>query len=100
MESAIDVIKGILDREDIEGLLSLGAPEDEYAPEARVLSHRLQEWTGEGLDPERQQTQVAEAIKEVWCGMFGPLSGDDLARREEAFNHAAAQIVAALRNVR
>ncbi|MDE3179386.1 MAG: hypothetical protein KGM47_06955 [Acidobacteriota bacterium] len=92
MEGAADLIKEILDREDIEGLLSVGAPPDEYAPEAQMLAQRLHGAERSGQD---LQAWVAKEVQDVWQAAFGPFSRDDLAMREAAFDKVAAGIIQA-----
>lgn len=58
-------VLSILSREDPEGLLASGAPQDEYAPEADDLSSRLR--AGQPL--------TGDVLGEVWERWFGPGSG-------------------------
>ncbi len=39
----IEVIKKIIDQEDPIGLLKLGAPDDEYFQEAKIIANKLKE---------------------------------------------------------
>ena len=55
----------MLSREDPEGLLAIGAPYDEYAPEAEDLAQRLRE--GRPI--------TGEVLVEVWERWFGSGSG-------------------------
>lgn len=96
MESAVRIIEEILNHEDIEGLLDLGAPRDEYEAEAKLIEERVRHVFKGGLNPARRQEQTAAEIRDVWQSMFGPLSEGDLAQREDAFNRVAAQIISSL----
>ncbi|MGH9402381.1 MAG: hypothetical protein ACRD2P_09775 [Terriglobia bacterium] len=96
MDEVVGIIREILNREDIEGLLSLGAPPDEYESEARLLTQSVQALVADGSDLSTRQARLAGEIRETWRRMFGPFSESDLAQREAAFNRVAAQIVLAL----
>ena len=58
-------VLGVLSRKDPEGLLSVGAPADEYEPEADDLARRLR--SGRGI--------TGEVLVDVWERWFGPDSG-------------------------
>ena len=53
-------VKSILDALDPEGLLALGAPSDEYLPEARDFAARIR----------RGETITGEAARRTWVGWF------------------------------
>lgn len=55
----------IIRRHDPEGLMDLGAPPDEYAPEAEDFARLLA--SGASITP--------EVTRDVWEGWFGPGSG-------------------------
>lgn len=59
------MVLGVLNREDPEGLLALGAPTDEYSHEADDLAR----WLRGGLP------LTGEVLTEVWERWFGPGSG-------------------------
>jgi hypothetical protein len=88
-------IKTLLDREDIENLLALGAPGDEYQSEARMIhravtnlhNYRPQDFTSE---------RITDVIKGVWQEMFGPIEAEQLATRDPVFRKIAAEIWAAV----
>ena len=61
----LTAVLGVLNREDPEGLLAVGAPADEYEPEADDLARRLRD--GRRI--------TGEALVEVWEHWFGPGSG-------------------------
>ncbi|MBV8708333.1 MAG: hypothetical protein JO182_21910 [Acidobacteriaceae bacterium] len=81
-------IDAILQAEDIEGLLELGAPKDEYSHEAARIQSGL-----EGLrsdDP--TEDQVSALIVSVWENAFD-LSDQDIKKRSPAFRRVARQIL-------
>lgn len=55
----------VLSQRDPEELLAVGAPADEYAPEANDLAQRLRDG----------QQITREVVVEVWERWFGPDSG-------------------------
>lgn len=57
-------VRDILNRHDPEGLLELGAPEEEYDPEAEEIAGRLR--GGQPVTP--------HVLVEVWERWFGPSS--------------------------
>ena len=65
-------VQRTLDEEDLEGLLAMGAPRDEYEPEARRIANAIGHLTPEQLTLER----VMHVVSEVWEREFGPFSGD------------------------
>lgn len=92
-EGISQIVRGVLNREDIEALLSLGAPPDEYDREAELVGQRV-----EGLlasRPERplSKGEVADVLRDVWNKTFGPFSQEELAKRESAFRQAASEII-------
>ncbi|OZM83790.1 hypothetical protein [Pseudonocardia sp. MH-G8] len=73
-------LRAVVDRRDPEGLLALGAPPDEYDPEAADLA-RLRSTGG---------PFTATTVAEVWERRFGPHSGFvDRASRAELAAFAA-----------
>lgn len=81
-------IDALLQQEDIEGLLALGAPRDEYIFEAKSIAAEL-------VDPENRSTedQIYEVIKKVWNRKFGPFESADLEKRSMAFRRVAQMII-------
>jgi hypothetical protein len=75
-------IDSILQAEDIEGLLSLGAPNDEYSHEAAQMQSAL-----ETLDDcDVTEDHVSRLIMEVWAQSFGPFSDDDIKKDLQCFS--------------
>ena len=82
-------IQRILNAEDIEGLLELGAPPDEYSQEAETIAATLRQDTRVVISEESLTTIILDA----WARWFGPLSDDDLRRRSPAFRNVARRIL-------
>ncbi len=85
-------IKKLLDREDIENLLALGAPNDEYESEAEMIHIALKKLSRDQpqeITPDR----IIGIIKKVWQQMFDH-DDQQLATREPAFRKIATQICA------
>jgi len=87
----LDLINELLRYEDIEGLLSMGAPDDEYESEAEMIADRVgeaEERTSEKISRE----EVENIVAAVWKEMFG-LSDEHARRRKDAFAAVAARLV-------
>jgi len=83
-------LREMLNAEDIEGLLALGAPNDEYASEARSIASAVSE-----LDETHfAEEAVTEVVRGVWIRAFGPFSRADIERRSRAFGQVARDIQA------
>ena len=65
-------IQCVLDEEDLESLLAMGAPKDEYETEARMIAAALSGLTPEKLTVER----VTHIVSSVWEREFGPFHGE------------------------
>jgi hypothetical protein len=85
-------IKAALDSEDIEGLVAIGCPPDEYNSEASLIEGRLAKLTQFGEKP-LAEDQVERIVAEVWNEMFGPFSDDELQKRHSAFTAVARKII-------
>jgi hypothetical protein len=82
-------IDSILQEEDIEGLLNLGAPKDEYSHEAEEIRAAL-----EGLsENEASFDQVAPIVMTIWERSFGPFSPDDLQKRAPVLRQVVQRIL-------
>lgn len=87
MNLAREQIEEALRAQDVEGLLELGAPRDEYAHEAA----RIAESVGEpGSEP--TEDQLAATIQDVCVASFGPFSADQLAKRLPVYRHIAREL--------
>ena len=88
MNASPEIVKAILDAEDIEGLLHRGAPSDAYESEAKLIAERL-----ELLGPQPSVEQVAAIVTAVVAQMFGPLSRDQLNQRQQAHRRVAERLI-------
>ena len=87
----LQLIENLLRTHDIEGLLDIGAPEDEYNTEAKMIAERIgtAEWR---IHPQKLPVaQVKEIIRNVWAETFA-LDEEDLAKRERAFEEIAKRL--------
>jgi len=82
-------IDSILQEEDIEGLLNLGAPKDEYSREAEEIKAAL-----EAIDEnDANFDQVAPLIMTIWERSFGPFSPDDIQKRSPVLRQVVQRIL-------
>jgi len=89
MTNLQSAIREILNREDIEGLLEIGAPADEYSIEAELISQAI-----ENGQVELQNEKLYELLREIWHKMFGPFSEEEIKKRQSAFERVARQLAA------
>lgn len=87
----LDLISELLRYEDIEGLLSMGAPDDEYESEAEMIADRVGE-VEERSSEKITREEVEEIVAAVWKKRFG-LSDAHVQRRRDAFAAIAARLV-------
>ena len=86
---SLTTIEAILQFEDIESLLALGAPTDEYYDEASEIQAAL-----EKLDPhEATRDCVTVLIMETWERAFGPFSEEDRERRKSVLDRVVHGIL-------
>jgi len=85
-------IKAALDSEDIEGLVAIGCPPDEYNGEASLIESRIAQLTRFGEKP-LAEAQVERVVAEIWNEMFGPFSDEDIQKRRPAFIAVARKII-------
>lgn len=83
-------IQQVLNDEDIEGLLQVGAPTDEYETEARMIAETITQAHESKLTEER----LTAVVRSTWAEMFGPFSEDQLRQREAAFQRVARRVMA------
>lgn len=81
------LVENILREEDIEGLIQLGAPADEYDLEARAIAAAISRLGGQATEE-----QVAQAVRDIWKEFFD-LSTEDLEARGEAFRRVAHRLL-------
>ncbi|MFY9559507.1 MAG: hypothetical protein WAQ52_04665 [Terriglobales bacterium] len=84
-------IKTILDTEDIEGLLAMGCPADEYDAEASLIESGIAAAANLRKKPAEAE-QIEKIVAEVWNDMFGPFTDEDLNKRRAAFSSVAKKI--------
>ncbi|HEY0760233.1 MAG TPA: hypothetical protein VGD59_13360 [Acidisarcina sp.] len=91
MEITQTTVQETLNTEDIEGLLELGAPGDEYSHEAEGITSALADL------PEKELTEekLASVVRGVWIRSFGPFSDVDIEKRSPAFKQVAHKILTA-----
>ncbi len=75
--------------EDIEGLLELGAPQNEYAAESRSIAGALAGHSETALSEE----ELASVIRAVWLHSFGPFSTAEMQKRSDVFRQVAHRIL-------
>ncbi len=84
MDISLERIKLALQHEDVEGLIELGAPKDEYDSEAVAVLSALQ-----ALPPsELNQSSLAAIIAVVWAESFGRIE-EEIKQRMPAFMNIA-----------
>jgi hypothetical protein len=88
-------IKSALDREDIEGLLALECPSDEYDGEASLIESGVAKATNFGKSAISVE-QVEGIVRAVWDSQFGPFDPPDLEKRRSGFASVAHRIAASL----
>jgi len=84
----VSVIEDALRAEDVEGLLELGAPRDEYSHEAEKIASELHAFAPSDATEDR----VADVIANVWANSF-ELSQADIEKRQTALHRVARQIL-------
>jgi hypothetical protein len=74
---------------DVEGLISSGAPDDEYEPEVERIFAAL-----EALPRERATTTtLIEMFEEVWKQMFSVTEEEEMAKRRPDFEQIAEKVM-------
>ena len=84
-------VKKALDEEDIEGLLAIGSPGDEYDGEASQIESLVAQKSEFGkrrLD----KADLENLIQSIWASQFGPFSNDQIKLRQPAFRRIAEKI--------
>ncbi len=85
---SVSTIDAILQAEDIEGLLELGAPRDEYSHEALAIEAGLEAFRPSDATEDR----VFALVASVWANAFD-LVDQDIDKRSSAFRRVARQIL-------
>lgn len=84
----MSTIKTILLDENIEGLIKIGAPADEYNGEAAQIASEIYRLQGQPTEK-----QVARVIEDVWQRSFGLMGRDEIKLRRDAFRRVAHRII-------
>lgn len=87
MTALLKIIEEILNREDVEGLVGLGAPEDEYHAEAELIGQAI-----ENGQVKLQEEELNELLRGIWQKMFGPFSEEEMKQRQPALERVARQL--------
>jgi hypothetical protein len=95
--SIFKVVKAELDKADIEGLLALGGPGDEYSGEASGIENKVAKLTDYGRR-ELTPSDLTMIIESVWNEMFGPLDEKGLEARSAIFKSVAKEICKQVQN--
>ncbi len=82
--------KCALDDVDIEGLLAMHCPPDEYDSEASMIGSRIFELIS--AEERLSVAQITEIISQVWNSQFGPFANADIEKRQAAFELVAEKI--------
>jgi hypothetical protein len=89
---SLSSMKRILDEEDIEGLLALGSPSDEYDAESRLIEgalSKLDNWESREIAAKR----IEACIEEIWQRQFGPFDEPEASKRRPHIKKVAQKIV-------
>ena len=87
MNRPIVAVRMILNDEDVEGLIAIGAPSDEYQHEAEQIIQAIEQ-----KQVALRETDIAILLENVWRRAFGPLSDDQMSARRGAFLRIAGRI--------
>lgn len=88
MELSIVNIEKILIKEDIEGFIVAGSPEDEYSAEAKYIARALLEIDNHDFTEEN----IMAVISALWANSFN-LSKEDVAKRLPALSRVVSYIM-------
>jgi hypothetical protein len=66
MTRRLDLTNELLRQEDIEGLLSIGSPDDEYGPEAEMIVNGVGEAESNAPSHEITKEEAEAIITTVW----------------------------------
>jgi len=82
------IVHRALDEADVEGLLQLGAPSDEYQPEAEMIANRLR-----ATDAYPSEDAVTAIVADVCREMFGAFDEKQSALRMPTYRRVAKRIL-------
>ena len=91
MSQVESIVQEILRREDVEGLLILGAPADEYNSEAKGLALAI-----ENNEIKPDAPELSRFLRVMWERSFGPIPEDELMKRDAAFQRIGRAIAVRL----
>jgi hypothetical protein len=91
-ESLFRTVKELLGQEDIEGLLEIGSPSDEYDGEASLIEDAICKATDFGKIP-MDVAEVENVVARIWNQKFGPFDETAEAERRPAYHRVARLIV-------
>lgn len=89
MSISLTDIQHALMAEDVEGLLALGAPDDEYFREADAIASVLSSMSAEQIT----LSSIVTVISNVWSKYFGPFMPEDISKRTSAFQNIAQRLL-------
>jgi hypothetical protein len=89
MRTTSTAVVRALNDEDVEGLLAVGAPGDEYEAEARLIAEALERLPDTDFVVDRVMATVADVCNR----MFGPFNEDELRTRSPVYRRVAERIV-------
>lgn len=89
MRTTSAAVVAALNHEDVEGLLAVGAPRDEYETEARLIAEAVERLPDTDFAVER----VTAIIADVCNRMFGPFREDEMRTRAPVYRRVAERIV-------
>lgn len=84
-----DHLNNLLEKEDIEELISLGAPSDEYSKEAASIAASITKLQKD----QRNEGAITAIIAMVWSQNFDK-APKDIEKRMEAFKRIAKKVMA------
>jgi hypothetical protein len=93
-EDLDQTIRRILEEEDIEGLIEMGAPRDEYDTEASRIEGRIRRL------PNPDEGAVTGVVEAVWNEMFGPFDSSEMRQREDSIRRLTRRIAEAVQGRR
>lgn len=92
MEISVNTINSILEQEDIEGYINLGAPSNEYASEAADIAAAISQLD----DSEITEGNIMALLALKWMENFN-LSESDISQRTEALRRVTKTLMQEIR---
>jgi hypothetical protein len=89
MNTSSTAIDLILQTEDVEGLIEIGAPSDEYVSEAQEIAEAISKLSASQVTAEN----IVAIISLAWAKSFNR-SAEEIKERLPAFHRIARQILA------